>query len=169
VSALAWYRTPWLPAAVDRAAYRLALIREQFLISYLFAQSNLDAEVGMRSVPDLVRRLPRALQIALWAPFPVQWLEAGSLAWTTASRRLVSLEMLGVYLAMLGLPLAVWRWGRRPELWIVLLGCLLPLALYGLTIPTLGALHRFRYPFLMPLVALGLAGGLAGWRPSRAP
>jgi hypothetical protein len=168
VRALAWYRTPGVPAAVERVAYRLALIREQFLFSYLDARSNIDVDVGMRSVPDLVRRLPRALQVALWAPFPRQWLQTDSPTWTGASRGLVSLEMLGVYLALLGLPAAIWRWGRRPELWSVVLGCLLPLALYGLTIPNLGALHRFRYPFLMPLVALGLAGGLAGWRRPRA-
>lgn len=164
VRALAWYRTDWLPPSVDRAAYRLALIREQFLIEYLAGQSNIDVDVGMRSAGDLLRRLPRGLQVALFAPFPLRWLDAGSQAWTSTSRRIVSLEMVGVYVAMLGLPLAMWRWGRRPELWIVVLACVLPLALYGVTIPNVGALHRFRYPFLMPLVALGLAAWLRGWR-----
>ena len=53
-----------------------------------------------------------------------------------------------------------WRWRRRAELWIVVLPCLAMLTLYSLAVPNLGALHRFRYGFLMTLVGLGVAGGL---------
>ena len=42
-----------------------------------------------------------------------------------------------------------------------MLPCLATLTLYSLAVPNLGALHRFRYGFLMTLVGLGLAGGLA--------
>ena len=45
-------------------------------------------------------------------------------------------------------------------LWIVVLPCLALLTLYSLAVGNLGALHRFRYGFLMTLVGLGVAGGL---------
>lgn len=161
VRALPWYRAAWLPAAVDTRAYQVALIREQFQVFYREGWSNLDPHVGFYRATDLLRYLPRATQIALWAPFPTHWLAAGSLPATTLMRRVAGLEMLGVYLAMLPLPLALWRWRRRVELWVVLVPCLSLLELYALTIPNLGALYRFRYPFLMVLVALGVAGAWA--------
>src|SRR4029077_19770062 len=84
----------------------------------------------------------------------------GSLAWTTLGRRVATVEMLGVYPALFALLVVAWRWRRRADLWIVVLPCLTILTLYSLAVPNLGALHRFRYGFLMTLVGLGLAGGL---------
>jgi hypothetical protein len=160
VGAIPWYRTEWLPVTVDRLAYRIALVRENFLVFSLASQTNIDADVGFYRATDLVRYLPRALQVALLAPFPTEWGRAGSLTWTTATRRLVAVEMLGVYAALLALLAVVWQWRRRAELWVVLLPCLAALVPYALLIPNLGALYRFRYGFLMTLDGLGVAGGL---------
>ena len=160
VRAIPWYRSSWLPAAVDQTAYQIALVREVFHIYFLDAHSNMDIDVGFYRATDLLRYLPRALQIALLAPFPTQWLDTGSLGWTTVGRRAVALEMLGVYAALLALLPVVWRWRHRADLWIVIFPCLLILSIYSLSIPNLGALHRFRYGFIMVLIGLGLAGTL---------
>jgi hypothetical protein len=168
VRATPWYRTPWLPTAADRMAYGLALVREQFLVFYREAGSNLDVDVSFHRAADVVRYAPRALAIALWAPFPGQW--AAAAAHTpggTAMRRVVALEMVGVYLAMAPLAALAWQARRRLELWVVLLGCLAPLTLYAAAIPNLGALHRFRYASLMTLVGLGVAAAVAAWRHRR--
>lgn len=162
VGAIPWDESPWLPAAVDHAAYRLALTRERFVVNYLDSRSNVDLDRGFHRATDLVRYIPRALQVALLAPFPAQWREAGSLPWTTAGRRVVAAEMLGVYAGLAGLLAVLWPWRRRADLWVVLLPCLAILALYSLAVSNLGALHRFRYGFLMVLVGLGVAGGLDG-------
>jgi hypothetical protein len=69
-------------------------------------------------------------------------------------RRLVAVEMLGVYVALL----AVLALARAGGTLVVLLPCLAALVPYALIIPNLGALYRFRYGFLMLLVGLGLAG-----------
>jgi hypothetical protein len=158
--AIPWDRTPWLPLALDGIAYRIALIREVYHIYYRESLSNMDPEVGLYRATDVLRYLPRALQISLLAPFPSDWVDAGSLAWTTTARRLVAVEMLGVYPALLGLAVSLWRWRRRVDLWVVVLPCLAVLAIYGLVVPNLGALHRFRYGFLMTLVGLGVVGGI---------
>ena len=160
VGAIPWYESPWLPAAVDRAAYQIALTRERFALKYLDSLSNVDLDVGFYRAADLVRYLPRALQVALLAPFPAHWRDTGSLPWTTVGRRVAAVEMLGVYLGLLSLLVVAWRWRRRAELWIVALPCLGILGVYSLAVSNLGALHRFRYAFLMVLVGLGLAGGL---------
>lgn len=174
VTAIAWYPTPWLPAAADRIVYRIALAREVFLVAYLESRTSLDVDVGFHRATQVFRYVPRALQLGLLAPFPAQWRQAGSLAWTDASRRLVAIEMLGVYAGLVGLAVTAWRERRRPELWVVLLPCLALLTLYTLVVPNLGALHRFRYGFLMALVGIGIAGGLdwlagARRRARRAP
>jgi len=153
VRAIPWYESPWLPAALDRAAYRIALTRERFVDNYYL-------DIGFYRATDLIRYLPRALQVALLAPFPTDWRDTGSFPWTTVGRRVVAVEMLGVYLGLLSLLVVAWRWRRRAELWILALPCLGILGVYSLAVPNLGALHRFRYGFLMVLVGLGLAGGL---------
>jgi hypothetical protein len=76
--------------------------------------------------------------------------------------------MLGVYAGLALVPLAVWRWRRRPETYVIVGVCLGFLVAYGLVVPNVGALYRMRYAFLMTLVGLGLAGGLAR-RPDRPP
>ena len=175
VRAIPWYRSTWLPPAIDRVAYRIALTREVFLVYYLDGQSTLDVDIGFYRATDLLRYLPRALQIALLAPFPTHWRDAGSLGWTTVGRRVLVVEMLGVYAALLPLPVVAWRWRRRTDLWIVVLPCLAILSVYSLVVPNLGALHRFRYGFLMVLVGLGVAGGLdllsrlPGWKAGCRP
>jgi hypothetical protein len=68
VRAIPWDESPWLPAAVDDAAYRLALTREQFMVNYLDSRSTVDLDRGLYRATDLVRYLPRALQVALLAP-----------------------------------------------------------------------------------------------------
>jgi len=168
IGAIPWYRTEWLPMGLDHLAYRIVLLRERFLVFSLDSLSNIDVDVGFYRATDLLRYLPRALQVGLLAPFPTQWGQVGSLTWTTATRRVVAIEMLGVYAALLALPAIMWRWRRRPELWVVVVPCLTALIIYTLVIPNLGALHRFRYGFLMVLVGLGLTGGLDLLRPERA-
>jgi hypothetical protein len=160
VAAIPWYHSSWLPGAVDRVAYQIALTRETFLVNYLDSQSHVDLDVGFYRATDVFRYLPRALQVALLAPFPTEWGQAGSSEWTTAGRRVVAVEMLGVYPALLALLLAAWRWRGRADLWIVVLPIVAMLGVYALAVPNLGALHRFRYGFLMTLVGLGVAGGL---------
>jgi hypothetical protein len=162
-----WLRTPGLPLAVEWAGYRIALTREAYRYNYHESQSNLDRYVAFRSVGEVVRHVPRALQVGVWAPFPWQWVEAGSSRWTTVGRRVAGAEMLGVYLATLGLPVAAWAWRRRLELWILLLVTLAPIVMFALMIPNVGALHRLRYGPLMLLVALGVAG-LGALRAGRA-
>ena len=74
----------------------------------------MDVHVGFYRATDVLRYLPRALQVALLAPFPTDWWRTGSLVWTSAGRRVVAVEMLGVYPALLSLLVVAWLW-RQPS------------------------------------------------------
>ena len=102
--------------------------------------------------------LPRALQIGLLAPFPNFWFETGYTAAGTAMRFESGIEMVFAYFCLLGLPLFIWRNPGDTALWLVIFVCISLLAIYAITVPNLGALYRFRFPYFMTMVGLGLAG-----------
>ncbi len=159
-----WASTPWLPLVLDDIVYTIAGIRDDFRNSYSSAASNIDVDEGFHSVSDAVRYLPRAAQIAFLAPFPQQWFKRGSLETNTVMRRVSAGEMTVVYIALAVLPYAFVRWRFRAEIWMILLYCGGLLLIHGLTITNVGALYRVRYGYLMTLVAIGVAGGIAGCR-----
>lgn len=155
-----WQNSTWAPAIVEDLFYSLALVRDRFITLNPDAASNVDVGVEFKSASDVIAYLPRATQIAFFAPFPPQWFESGSLDVSTFFRRVSAFEMIGVYIALLFLPYAVWRFRRQLETWIVFFFCVGTTVFYGLVTANIGTLYRFRYPFLMTLVACGIAGGI---------
>ncbi len=154
-----WERNRYLPDLLDRTFMRIAIARYGWSgATYATAGSKIDADVGFTSALQVIEYFPRALQIGLGAPFPEHWFAQGSSPGGTAMRRVSGIEMLVLYpLFLLGLPLATWRWRRRIEYWMICGFCFPVLTLCAYVVPNVGALHRLRYGFLMPLAALGLA------------
>jgi hypothetical protein len=107
--------------------------------------------------------LPRALQIGFLAPFPNDWFGSGSRPANTMMRRVAGSEMRLVYLALLGLPMALWRWRRELSLWIFVFYAAGMQTIYTLVTVNIGTLYRFRYGYLMTFVALGIAGWTVLW------
>jgi len=166
-----WEETPWLPKSVDKRFAVLAGVRDGYLNSGKDPKSLVDTDVSFHRLADIAAYLPRALEIALLAPFPDMWLGQGSTGATTMMRRVAMLEMSAAYLALLFVPVALWRWRRRSEVWIVLAASVSMLMLYAVTTPNIGTLYRVRYGYLMLLITLGLAGACDLWarRTGRAP
>ena len=162
-----WQPSAWLPAFVDRRLQGLAKARERLFSTDPYAATNADA-VSFGSASDLVAYLPRAVQIGLFAPFPSQWSGRGAVESSGAQRRIAALEMMGAYLALLGLPAAVWWWRKRAELSVLLWLCGSMIVVYGVAVVNVGTLYRMRYGYLMLLMALGIAGGLTAWQRLRA-
>ena len=159
-------------APVERKAETLAVLRNQFLDAYGDSAALIDGNVRLRAGQDVVGYLPRAAEIALLAPFPDQWLAAGSLQPNTLMRRVSALEMIGVYLSLPFALYALIRWRRRIEIWVIWGFCLGMMLVYAVATPNVGSLYRARYPFLMTLVAVGLAAlsaFLAGLNGRRLP
>jgi hypothetical protein len=156
-----WYASQRVPQFLDTKLYSLALTRSGFLTSSPEAASNIDVQTKFRRAEDIIGYLPRAIQIGLLAPFPKHWFAQGTMETTTMMRRISALEMTGVYLALLFLPYALWRWRQHLELWITLIFCSSLLLVFTIGVPNVGTLYRMRYGFLMTLVGLGIAGCLA--------
>jgi hypothetical protein len=160
---LKWEPSPWLPANLDSKLYSLSFTRGKYLWLCTEGKSALDQDVAFGSAGEVLSYLPRALQIGLFSPFPDQWFSEGSQPENTVMRRVAAFEMTGVYLAMPFLIYAIWQWRRNTELWLMLWFCLGMLVVHALTIPNAGSLYRVRYGYLMPLVALGIAGAVSIW------
>ncbi|KAB2876195.1 MAG: hypothetical protein POELPBGB_04119 [Bacteroidia bacterium] len=161
-----WKPTTWLPQGIEKyvevmARTRAGLIDEGLKIQ---AGSLYDVDALPASTPQVAAYVPRALQIALFAPFPARWLEKISVT------RLVAIgEMVAWYLVAPGLLLALWFARSRVALSIVVFAVAI-LAAYGVTIANVGTLYRIRYPYLFMLMLVGLAGWLGffqrrGWLP----
>lgn len=152
-----WQKTEWLPEQLEKLAYSLSSVRQGYFWYQSASGSVVDQDACLNTVSAVVDYFPRALQLGLLAPFPYQWLETGRTPGGGAMRRLAGLEMVFVYVALMGLVLGVWRRWRVPEWWLMTVYSLGFLLLYGFVTPNIGALHRMRYGFLMLVVALGVA------------
>lgn len=155
-----WTPSSFLPRPADLALKALARERQAWRVLFGGAASNMDENVGFESAGDVLAYAPRALQVALLAPFPSQWRAPGASTVATFFRRENAAEMVVIYVLLAFLPAAIWRWRQRVELWVLLLLCLGMLLAFGESTINLGTLHRIRYPYLMTLACLGLGGGL---------
>lgn len=154
-----WNKNKHLPAPIENAFLSLSVARFGWIgSSYSSAGSMIDRDIQFDSAADVVLYLPRALQIGLFAPFPQHWLAEGKAPGGSLMRRMVGLEMTLLYLLLLiGLPLAVFQWGRRIEFWMIVTFLVPIITLYAYIVPNLGTLYRLRYGFLTALAAIGLA------------
>lgn len=156
-----WQATSWLPEFVEKKCYYLARTRGGFCLSAPGAMSNIDHDVGFENVKDIVAYLPRAGQIAFLAPFPNQWLSAGTYLESSLMRKISGFEMIFVYFTLIFLPYAIWYWRKSVEIWVISIFCIYMLFVYGLVVCNVGSLYRMRYVYLTTLVALGIAGFMA--------
>ena len=119
--------------------------------------STFDRGRFLNSAENMVRYLPRAIQIGMFAPFPERWLQPGTAPVYTVMRRVNGLEMLCLYVAMIGLVPAIYYWRRRIEIWVIFgfFGYFTLVPVYIL--PNTGTMIRYRYAPLMALAGLGVA------------
>jgi len=147
-----------MPGFIDNQLQDVAKYRRKFIRAWADGGSAIDANITFRNTKDMIAYVPRALQIAFLSPFPTTWFSEGRKEAGNAMRFVSSFEMLFSYLCLLGLPVFVFNKRKDPSLWMLLAGNVAMLTIYAMTIPNIGALYRFRYPYFMPLVCLGLAG-----------
>ena len=75
-------------------------------------------------------------------------------------RIMASFETLFSYLCFIGVPYYLSKNRRTLGIWIVLFICVSMLILYTMSVPNQGSLLRYRYPFFLPFVSVGLLGWL---------
>lgn len=150
----AWENSSWLPQFVNDQLETVARTRAG-LIEYGVAgnaNSMMDVHKAPQNVTEVITYLPRALQLAVFAPFPNSWFADFSIF-----RLLSSLEMLVVYICLPGIILLL-RYNRSPSVWVAICFSLFFLMIHGFTISNLGTLYRLRYAYLFVLLSLGVLG-----------
>jgi murein biosynthesis integral membrane protein MurJ len=157
-----WKTTSSVPRWVDRGLETAARLRVRFVESgrVAGASSMIDTEITPDSVAAVAAHAPRAVQVALFAPFPTQWLEKFSLA------RLVAVFETGIWYLLAPGVLFLLFLHRSSKVLMLLSFGLVFMWIYGLTIPNVGTLYRLRYPILFLFILLGILGWIeaaSGW------
>lgn len=150
----AWEKTPHVPDFVEGKAYRIASVRTGF-IGMNLGKNNIDDHYYFYKLSDEIRYLPRAIQHAVFAPYPSAWLNSSSAEHNNFFKKIVVVEMLFVYFSMAFFTLFLVKNYRKKEVWVLFLFSFAVLTLFGLTVANLGTLCRFRYFFLMTWVGIG--------------
>jgi hypothetical protein len=149
---------------ISRLILQLEIRRGAFKV-YEGQASNIDSDVTLRSVGDVVRYLPRAAEIGLFAPFPGFWL-GGQVF--TVSRIVSGVETLVMYVFYAFAAIAVWNGRKRLSMWLILLVAISGMISLSLAVVNLGALYRLRYFFWILMILIAVHGFYGVRRPGGA-
>lgn len=122
------------------------------------AGSLIDTDRQVQSLGDVIRLVPRAIEVGFLAPFPNMWFQAGRQV-GGGGRLLVGIETLFTYMIECLALFGVWRARRSLSAWFVFVFLAMGTVALGLAVNNIGALYRLRYPFWILIVILG-AGGI---------
>jgi 4-amino-4-deoxy-L-arabinose transferase-like glycosyltransferase len=125
---------------------------------YASHSSDIDSHVRFASTGDIVRFVPRAFVVGLFAPFPEMWLEPGTFGRT--GRLLSGIETLAMYVFYLATALCLWEKRRNLKMWLLFLVATIGVLALGLVVVNAGALFRIRYVFWMMLIVMAAEGVL---------
>lgn len=167
----------WIPQSVQLRLETAINLRRGQVISALSAGSAIDYDAPMRNAADMLRYAPRALQIALFAPFPDMWFKPGVSPGAGAMRAVAGVETMISYVLFAGfLPLLLLANIEQRKRIIFACVFVLPiLCILAITIPNIGTLYRMRYGYFYLLIGFGIIGWgffvryLARLRESRSP
>ena len=152
-----WVSSGVLSPRLETLLQRLADTRNEYLFWHASAASTIDSSVSFLRVWDMVRYLPRALQIGLFSPFPKDWLGVGSLPANTFMRRIASIEMALWYCFFPFCLMAVIKGRKHLVVGVVFLYVIPTILVLALVIPNIGTLYRMRFGFWIVLFSLGVS------------
>src|SRR5882724_3043942 len=120
--------------------------------------SRIDAEVSFHTAGDIIRQVPRAIIVGVFAPFPNLWLRAGKQV-GYSGRVIAGIEMLMTYMIEFLALFGLWSARKNLSAWFLAIVIGLGATALGLVVNNMGAMYRLRYPFWVLMVILG-AGGI---------
>lgn len=165
LSAQTQNRTLYEPAAAQpgiigtQLPARIKLIRNRYVGGNKSAGSNIDQDRGFATTGDIVRYLPRAAAIGLFAPFPDMWFVRGAQV-GRAGRLLSGLETAVIYVIEMLAVVGLWQRRRQLSTWLLAMVCVLGPTALGLVLVNVSIIYRLRYAFFMLIIVLGSDGGL---------
>jgi hypothetical protein len=143
---------PW-----TKLSRRVGILRHRFIASYPLAGSNVDTNVELRETTDLIRYLPRALEIGFLSPFPTMWFRKGEQV-GAIGRLVAGMEMVVMYfvLALAGLTL-FYQW-KSLSVWLLCSTSAVGCVALGYVVVNISCLYRMRYAFFILVIILGIKG-----------
>jgi hypothetical protein len=149
-----------LPPFIARRVEMIINLRRGAVQSGMAAGSAIDNSAKLRDMGEIIRYLPRAFQIALFAPFPNLWFSPGLSPGAGVMRTAAGFEMALSYTLYLGFVPLLWlsSAGNRKGIIFVVLIVTPILVLLAITIPNVGTLYRMRYGYFFLLTGFGLVG-----------
>ena len=141
----------------DRFVRGISRMRSRFAAVYFESGSLVDKDTEFRNAGDLIRYVPRAMAIGLWAPFPQMWLSPGRRV-GNLGKLLAGVETFFIYFLELLSVVALVREPRQVALWFVLAIIVFGVTALAFVIPNVGAIYRFRYLFWMLLIVAAMTG-----------
>jgi hypothetical protein len=146
----------------------VAIARYNFIVDGRNVSGSLiDADVFFNSATDVIRYVPRALEIGYLAPFPSMWVQAGQSV-GLLGRLLSGVEMMLTYLLEIFAAIFVWRNRNHFSSWLLVFTTVIGMLALGMVVVNVGTLYRMRYPFWVLLVILA-AGSLVHLRAAGRP
>jgi hypothetical protein len=143
----------------------IAAARKKFVFFSGGASSIIDETVLFNSASDIIRYVPRALEIGYFAPFPTLWLTEGGKVGSLG--RIVSgFEMMLTYLFEALACFFIWHTRKRFSSWLLVLATVFGMLALGLVVTNVGTLYRVRYPFWILIVIMAapvLVAKQFGW------
>ncbi len=136
--------TPW---------ERMSVRRHGFVVEFSSAGSNIDEGVQFKNKMDVVRYLPRAGAIGLFAPFPNMWFVKGSQV-GSAGRLVAAFETSFTYVLELLALICLWQMRKNLTVWLLVGTLVFGVTALGLIVLNIGAFYRLRYPYWMLIVVL---------------
>ena len=152
-----WEKSRWAPGYVERKLLILSVIRAKYININPKAESNIRGDEYLFSVDEVIRFIPRAIQIAYTEPSPSDWVYRISEGSANFFYKVSMFEMLIVYVGLFFFIVALWLWRAKWEIWLIMAFTGVFLSVHGVVIPNIGTLYRMRYGMLMLIVSIGLA------------
>jgi hypothetical protein len=146
-------------SGLERLRQKIAWARFLYA-NYPGSGSTIDPQIRFESWSQVIRYLPRALEIALFTPFPNTWFESGAKV-GRFGRMLSGFETLVIYLIYVLIAVGMWRRKLSLAAWYLFSISLASMLALSLVTANLGALYRLRYPFWMLLIILGVGAGMS--------
>lgn len=170
-----WRNAQFLPDFVD--AKLKAMMGQRCLTFTLLEtqdniatrQSIIDADTFPGGSAEALGYVPRAVLLGVFSPWPDRW------GYVFSNGPSVFYTVAPVEAAMLYAGIgSLLFWGARNKAWSLLIPiglCVAVMAAYAMATPFLGALYRYRYPWWMLLICMGVAAMLValGSKPPEMP
>jgi len=158
-----WKTSKWIPETVEKRLYAIAKHR-QFIYKGVESHSNptthkmlVDDKRPIKNAVDFLKYFPRALQIALFSPFPKDWIVFHTAGPRSVFRISTTIEMFIAYVTFValgfGLVINIWN----PALIVPTIYSCIVMTIYSYAVPHIGVLYRYRYPFFVLLITLGFS------------